>query len=69
MNKIKNIKCLNCIFAKADPTVSTSKWTGFECTNSQSPYFKSLLNVSRRGSPLSKITWLGCTFGKRRCKK
>ncbi len=64
--KNKNIKCINCTFAMADPTVSTLKWTGFECTNSKSPYFKSLLNVDRGGNTLSKITWSGCIFGERR---
>jgi hypothetical protein len=43
------------------------KWAAYQCTNTDSEYHKSLLNVSFNGDMQSRITWGGCVEGERRC--
>jgi len=43
------------------------KWAAYRCTNSNSEYYKALLNVSPSGDMQSRITWSGCAGGERRC--
>jgi hypothetical protein len=40
-------------------------WTAFQCTNSESEYYRSLLNVTYGGDRQSCITWSGCQLGER----
>jgi hypothetical protein len=57
------IICVYCIFARPDKSVSTKKWTAYECGNSESPYHKSLLNITKNGNKLQGIIWSGCASG------
>ncbi len=62
----KNIRCVSCKFAKKDVDASEKKWIAFMCDNSESEYYKSLLNIDPFGNKLGKITWKGCKYGERR---
>lgn len=65
----KQIRCRYCYFAKKEKSMSNRFWTAYECSNSESPYYKSLLNVDPQGNKLGKITWSGCLFGERSLAK
>jgi hypothetical protein len=41
-------------------------WTAFQCTNSESEFFRSLLNVTYNGEKEDEITWSGCEEAERR---
>ena len=59
------IKCKYCSFVKEDKSVSDGFWTAYECGNSESPYYRLLLNVDPHGNRLCRVTWHGCPFGER----
>ncbi len=77
----KNIKCADCKFARVDEyapgngmvTVRNKKdkttrrvmWKGIECTNPDSVYHKSLLNIDVHGHKWNSIIWGGCYDGRR----
>jgi hypothetical protein len=41
-------------------------WTGVECGNPDSDYFKALLNIDVEGNRQIRVTWPGCRHGERR---
>jgi hypothetical protein len=41
------------------------KWAAFECGNSDSEFYKALLNVTPGGDMQDRITWQGCPCGER----
>ena len=43
------------------------KWAAMECGNSDSEFYKALLNVTPGGDTQARITWSGCACGERRC--
>jgi hypothetical protein len=57
-------KCVQCVYVRPDINASDSDWTAYECGNIESPYYKSLLNVTLDGNKLDSVTWQGCEFGK-----
>ncbi len=79
----EHIKCVSCKYARVDEyapgngtvTVQNKKdktyrrvfWKGIECTNPDSVYHKSLLNIDVNGNKWHRIVWGGCLDGKRRC--
>ena len=39
------------------------KWAAIQCSNPDSVYVRSLLNVTPHGNKLNEITWGGCKWG------
>ena len=60
---MKHIECACCKYVRPDYNASGWNWTAYECGNSKSEYFRSLLNIYDDGIPLRQITWTGCNFG------
>jgi len=59
-----HIWCADCKFARPDYDVSEyNSWTAFECGNKNSPFYRSLLNITIDGDTLPMITWQGCEAG------
>ena len=54
------IHCAACEFSRPDRKASTAGWTAYACTNPESEYFGSLLNVTVDGKKQDRITWTGC---------
>ena len=52
--------CRSCRFAVRDETTNEVGWCGIMCSNPESEYYKSLLNTSKDGNKLDKVTWGGC---------
>ena len=64
MSKAK-VRCADCVYARADKSASDKRWTAYACGNAASEYHKALLNVTPSGEKLGKVTWPGCTSGRR----
>lgn len=60
------IKCISCRFAKVDKAASEKNWTAYECGNSESEYYRALLNVTLNGDKNTRISWSGCACGERK---
>ncbi|MGS0745581.1 hypothetical protein ACU70A_06475 [Syntrophomonas erecta subsp. sporosyntropha] len=60
------IKCISCRFAKVDKAASEKNWTAYECGNSESEYYRALLNVTPNGDKNTRISWSGCAYGERK---
>ena len=61
----ETIKCADCRYAVVDKNVCEKNWTAYECGNSRSQYYKSLLNITPDGGMQDHITWHGCVYGER----
>ena len=59
----KYITCIRCRFAQPDRVASERNWTAYECDNSDSDFYGSLLNIAPSGEKRDRITWPGCVFG------
>ena len=59
----KHIRCAQCRFARPDRNASTRKWKAYECGNSNSKYYKALLNITIGGAKLPWLAWVGCACG------
>jgi hypothetical protein len=57
------MKCSKCRFALKDKQASNISWTAYQCGNINSEYYGCLLNTSKSGNTLRRITWSGCKFG------
>ena len=64
----KKIKCAGCEYATVDKVASEGNWMAYECSNSSSEYYKSLVNVGYNGEKNKVISWSGCEQGSRRQK-
>ncbi len=62
------IKCISCHFATIDESASDRDWKAYECSNPESEYHKSLINISENGDKHKRISWSGCKHGERRAK-
>lgn len=62
----KHIACISCQFATVDESASDKRWMAYECSNPESEYHKSLLNVSPNGDKNARISWSGCDYAKRK---
>lgn len=65
----KKIDCKECKYVCEDERLSGKWWKAYMCNNSESEYFKCLLNVDKCGNKLSFISWQGCTYGKLKSKE
>ena len=67
-----NIKCISCKYTRKDLTqhekIKGEDWYGIECSNPDSEFYKSLLNVTPGGTPLKRVSWSGCRYGERRAR-
>ncbi len=60
------IKCAKCAYVEVDLSACKKNWIAFQCSNPNSIYFHSLLNVDLDGMPLPAdmgIPWEGCDKG------
>ena len=55
-------KCSTCKFVRHDYELSEDGWTAYQCWNTESVYFRALLNVSVGGDMLKRVTWTGCKY-------
>jgi hypothetical protein len=62
------IKCISCRFATIDESASDRDWKAYECSNPESEYHKSLINISENGDKHKRISWSGCEQGERKVK-
>ena len=64
------IECAKCGYVEVDFAACKRNWTAFQCSNPNSIYYHSLLNVDLNGAPLPAdlgITWEGCDQGEVIC--
>ena len=69
--------CANCKYAVEDVSTeswervhnSYQVWVGIECSNPDSKYYKALLNITKKGTPQSEVTWKGCELHKEKPAK
>ena len=59
------IKCSKCRFVREDKLFSEPGWLAYECGHHDSELYRCLLNVSRNGDPLPRITGPGCSYFER----
>jgi len=60
---VKHIKCVRCRYVRPDHNASERGWTAYECGNTDSEYFMSLLNITEAGNKSTRIIWTGCPYG------
>jgi hypothetical protein len=70
VKKTGKCKCGKGCKHRKDPDIPCPKqqinWAAVQCVNSDSEYFRALLNVSINGDMQSRITWSGCEDGEAR---
>ena len=57
------ITCEYCKYVSPDKSASEWRWTAYKCSNKESDYYGSLLNVTYNGDKLDWICWTGCEHG------
>ena len=60
---MEHVICANCRFILPDIKASERHWTAYQCGNSKSEYYRSLLNISIDGIKLKRVAWPGCEHG------
>jgi len=62
----ERIWCKSCQFATVDKSACEGTWMAYECSNPESEYHRSLLNISINGEKQKIISWSGCDKGIRK---
>ena len=66
-----NPKCKQSCERRLDTLCSQQmlKWPAIQCTNTESEYYRALLNITLGGDKQERITWACCPLGERGCEQ